>query len=102
MRGPDATKFLQNLCSQDMALFKNEEPDRAAVAACFFNPKGRIMFDALIVKPRLAGQKSEAEIEYWIDIDSETDAVELIKHLKRMALRKKIVINDLSHIIKVF
>lgn len=35
-------------------------------------------------------------------MEAESDARELMTHMKRMALRKKIVINDLSHIIKSF
>ena len=60
------------------------------------------MFDAMIVKPLLAGQKTDDEVEYWIDVSSEEDATDLIKHMKRYALRKKININDISHIIKSF
>jgi len=46
------------------------------------------MFDAMIVKPKLAGQYDE-EIEYWIDAE-DGDAQELKKHLKRYAIRKKL------------
>ena len=57
------------------------------------------MFDTFIVKPKLAGQNDEQEIEYWIDVDSQSDATDLIKHFKKYAIRKNIVINDLSHVI---
>lgn len=58
------------------------------------------MFDAMIVKPKLAGQHEE-EIEYWIDVE-DADALELKKHLKRYGIRKKLQIDDLSHVIKSF
>ena len=58
------------------------------------------MFDPMIVKPKMAGQYDE-EIEYWIDAE-DGDAQELKKHLKRYAIRKKLQINDLSHVIKSF
>ena len=59
------------------------------------------MFDAMIVKPRLAGQSGK-EVEYWIDIDADSDSKVLIKHLKKYAIRKNILVKDLSHIIKAF
>ena len=56
----------------------------------------------MIVKPKLAGQDDPKEVEYWIDVDSQDDAEVLMKHLKKYKLRKKVQINDLSHIIKSF
>ena len=47
------------------------------------------MFDAMVVKPKLAGY-NEKEIEFWIDIDGENDAAELLKHMKRYKMRKKL------------
>jgi folate-binding Fe-S cluster repair protein YgfZ len=82
-----------------MSSFKEE--DRAAIFTAFLNVKGKTMFDAIIVKPKLAGQYGD-EIEYWIDVDGREDATELTKHLKRYGIRKKLQINDLSHIIKSF
>ena len=70
-----------------MSLFKKEQ-DRAALFTAFLNVKGKTMFDAMIVKPKLAGQYEE-EIEYWIDAE-DNDAQELRKHLKRYAIRKKL------------
>ena len=98
VRGPDATKFLQNLTSQDMRIFDNEKPERAAVNACFLNPKGRVLFDAMIVKPQLAGQNGD-EVEYWIDV-ADLDTQDLMLHMKKYALRKKIAVEDISHMIK--
>ena len=85
-----------------MSLFDKENPDRAAIQTTFMTPKGRLMFDAMIVKPRLAGQQDGKEIEYWIDIDADSDSKVLIKHLKKYAIRKNILVKDLSHIIKAF
>ena len=56
VRGPDATSFLQNLTTNDMRIFSKEGSDRAALMTAFLNPKGRVMFDAFVVKPKLAGQ----------------------------------------------
>lgn len=117
VRGPNSTKFLQNLITQDINLFAEEAPNRAAVFTTFLTPKGKILYDAIIVKPLLAaqydqdsadGQKAMTNfenapyIEYWIDVH-EKDAQPLTKHLKRYALRnKEMEIQDISHIIKSF
>jgi folate-binding Fe-S cluster repair protein YgfZ len=68
----------------------------------FLTPKGRVMFDCMIVKPRLAGQNDEGEVEYWIDVEAENDASALMKHLKKYAIRKNLLVNDISHVIKTF
>ena len=45
----------------------------------FLNPKGRILMDGLVVKPKLAGQLEYTEmgdgrdIEYWIDVEKNPD-----------------------------
>jgi folate-binding Fe-S cluster repair protein YgfZ len=83
-----------------MGLFR-KDPDRAALFTGFLNVKGKTMFDAMVVKPKLAGQQ-EDEIEYWIDVQGDEDAQELKNHMKRYAIRKKLKIDDLSHIIKSY
>ena len=42
-----------------MRIFSKEGSDRAALMTAFLNPKGRVMFDAFIVKPKLAGQQGD-------------------------------------------
>jgi hypothetical protein len=37
-----------------MEIFKKEGNDRAALYSAFLNVKGKTMFDAFIVKPKLA------------------------------------------------
>lgn len=103
IQGPDATDFLQNLMTADIRIFEKEGPERAAIFTGFLNVKGKVLFDAIVVKPRLAGQTKESgEMEYWIDVESEEDAPALMKHLKKYALRKKLQISDMSHVIKSF
>jgi hypothetical protein len=41
--------------------------------------KGKVMFDAIVAKPRLANQYKDTE--YWIDV-ADYDADALYKHLK--------------------
>ena len=54
IRGPTATTILQNLITQDMKIFKEEGLSRAAIFTAFLTVKGKVMFDAIIVKPKLA------------------------------------------------
>ena len=82
-----------------MKLFE-ESKERAAIYTSFLSVKGKTMYDAFVVKPRLAGQ-SEDDMEYWVDIHEE-DADPLRKHLRRYAMRKNIQIEDISHIIRPF
>ena len=99
IRGRDATDLLQNTTTQDMGLFKESE-DRAAIYTSFLTVKGKTMYDAIVVKPKLAAQTDE-DMEYWVDIHEE-DIDALRKHLRRYALRKNLQIEDISHIIKSF
>lgn len=99
IRGRDATDLLQNTTTQDMNLFKESE-DRAAIYTSFLTVKGKTMYDAIVVKPKLAAQTDE-DMEYWVDIHEE-DIDALRKHLRRYALRKNLQIEDISHIIKSF
>ena len=80
-------------------MFK-ESQDRAAVYTTFLTVKGKTLYDAIVVKPKLAAQSDE-DMEYWVDIHEE-DIDALRKHLRRYALRKNIKIEDISHIIKSF
>ena len=77
-----------------------ETDDRAAIYTSFLTVKGKTLYDAFVVKPKLAGQSSE-DMEYWVDIDAE-DGEKLRKHLRRYAMRKNIAIEDVSHIIKPY
>lgn len=55
IRGPDASDLLQNIMTQDINIFNKEGPNRAAIATAFLNAKGKVLMDAIVVKPRLAG-----------------------------------------------
>ena len=53
VRGRDSTQILQNTVTNDMRLF-DQNPERAALYTAFLTVKGKVMFDAIIAKPRLA------------------------------------------------
>jgi folate-binding Fe-S cluster repair protein YgfZ len=48
--GEDALSFLQGMITNDMKDLSNE---KVAISSLFLTPKGRIMFDAIIVKSQL-------------------------------------------------
>lgn len=50
--GEDATTFLQGLITNDMNLFQADS-NKAAIFSLFLSPKGRILFDGIIVKSHL-------------------------------------------------
>jgi len=72
----------------DLRLFQTEGEDRAAIYTSLLTVKGKVMFDAIIAKPKLASQ-SEKDMEFWIDVH-EKDAEALLKHLKKYSMRKNI------------
>ena len=49
-----------------MRLFAREA-DRAALYTALLTNKGKVMFDAIIAKPKLASQTDD-DMEYWVDI----------------------------------
>jgi folate-binding Fe-S cluster repair protein YgfZ len=107
VRGPDATDLLQNLTTVDVRNLLEDHPHRAALYTSFLNAKGRVLFDGFIVKPRLAGQGQQVEkvnehddIEYWVDVEKTQDLPELLKHLKKYAMRKRVEFQDLSHVLQ--
>lgn len=83
----------------DMNAFKQET--RGAIFTTFLSVKGKVMFDAMVAKPKLAEQREDGELEYWMDLAQE-DAQDALKHLKKYAIRKKVQIQDISHFIQVF
>ena len=76
-----------------MRLFQRE-PERAAIYSGFLTVKGKMMFDAIIAKPKLASQ-TDQDMEYWIDVHEE-DTEPLLKHLKKYSMRKNIKFEDIS------
>ena len=79
IRGPDAHTFLQGLMTADMNAFKEET--RGAIFTTFLTVKGKVMFDAIVAKPKIAEQVIDGEIEYWMDVAQE-DVQDALKHLK--------------------
>ncbi|CDW76044.1 aminomethyl transferase [Stylonychia lemnae] len=100
IKGADSTKFLQGLISQDMSLFEKDGSDRASIYTSFLNVKGKVLLDGFLAKPLLANQVQD-DTEYWLDV-ADYDVDDLQKHLKKYAIRKKIKVEDISHIISAY
>jgi folate-binding protein YgfZ len=48
--GPDATKFLQGLITQDMNRLATSSHAESAIAACLLSPRGRVLFDLIVYR----------------------------------------------------
>lgn len=100
--GEDASNFLQSMITNDMKLLNDQI---VTIFALFLNPKGRIMFDAMIVKSNLYRfsliLSSDSPVpDFWIDVHNDSKE-DLIKHLTSHCLRKKVIIQDLSDMMGV-
>lgn len=97
LHGDQTQEFLQSLITNDMRHLQpahtNTEPSAqgaAAIFTMFLNKAGRVLYDAIVYKPR-------ADIEtYLIECDRSIDA-DLQTHLKIFRVRKKIDIDVVSN-----
>eukprot|EP01017_Pseudomicrothorax_dubius_P042726 TRINITY_DN7015_c0_g1_i3.p1 TRINITY_DN7015_c0_g1~~TRINITY_DN7015_c0_g1_i3.p1 ORF type:complete len:294 (+),score=48.78 TRINITY_DN7015_c0_g1_i3:147-1028(+) len=99
--GKDAKTVLQGLMTNDMQSFAKRS-DVAAIHGGFLNLSGRIFTDAFVVKPLIfqEGKEVVKEDEYFIDCTQEKKE-ELVNHIKKHALRKKIELFDISDQLQV-
>ncbi|KAL4470403.1 hypothetical protein ABPG74_012014 [Tetrahymena malaccensis] len=93
--------ILQGIQTNDMNLF-SQKSSKAALYTQFLNPQGRIIFDALIVRPQVVvqGELKIKEDEYWIDLESKQGA-DFIKHIKKYCLRKRVSLADFTNKVDV-
>lgn len=80
--GPEATHFLDNLVTNDMALLDSQ----AAMHAALLTPQGKILFEFLVVK---------SPDGFLLETDRAMTA-DLLKRLTIYRLRAKVSLNDLS------
>jgi len=82
----------------DSAMIPDNEKSSMLYSACFLDPKGRIVTDAMLWKRRI---NEEEEEEYLIDVPGDA-ADELLAHLKMYKLRRsKVTIGDESSCMSV-
>ncbi|EAR89419.2 glycine cleavage T-protein (macronuclear) [Tetrahymena thermophila SB210] len=101
LSGKDAKSILQGIQTNDMNLF-SQQSNKAALYTQFLNPQGRIIFDALIIRPQVViqGELKTKEDEYWIDLESKQGA-DFIKHIKKYCLRKRVSLADFTNKVNV-
>ena len=63
----------------------------------FLNPKGKIISDALIIRPIVYEKnvKKLAENELWIDVAAENNT-KLFEHLNRYTWKKKVMLSNMK------
>eukprot|EP00811_Abedinium_folium_P035054 NODE_7882_length_1542_cov_2.260777.p1 GENE.NODE_7882_length_1542_cov_2.260777~~NODE_7882_length_1542_cov_2.260777.p1 ORF type:complete len:378 (-),score=102.83 NODE_7882_length_1542_cov_2.260777:409-1437(-) len=89
--GRGSTKFLQGLCTQDVAAL-SAAPRRCIVPAAFLSAKGRVLCDALV----FAGGPAAEREEFLLDIHSSM-AAPILRLLRRHRLREKFIIENVTH-----
>lgn len=69
---------------------------RIALFTLFLQPKGKVLTDAFVFKPRIYknGKAKYAEEELWLDIDKSAKSA-LKQHLKRHLWRKNATVIDI-------
>lgn len=89
LSGPDASKFLQGLVTNNV-----DASRQTPFYAAFLDARGRVLWDVFVwTWPKLIADKGHWAC--YIEIDqSEADALK--KHLKRHKLRSKVVIEDVG------
>lgn len=87
VHGDQSLEFLQSLITNDMQHLQPDSPaTTTAIYTMFLNKPGRVLYDAIVYKPR-------ADTEtYLIECDRNIDT-ELQKHMKIFRVRKKIDID---------
>mmetsp|Transcript_19816 Transcript_19816/g.28315 ORF Transcript_19816/g.28315 Transcript_19816/m.28315 type:complete len:378 (-) Transcript_19816:3026-4159(-) len=90
--GPETSKFLQGLCSNDVSQLK-VTGDSLAVA--FFNPKGRILATAILhyFKPTIGENDTIHNEEHIVIETSDFYMKTLAQHLPKFKLRSKVKIS---------
>lgn len=91
-------RILQGIFSNDLNIFKLQ-PERKAIHGAFLNEQGRIICDALILRPQVVHDSSpqvmNKEREFWIQVDK-TQLPLVKKHLKKFSLRRKVQMTEIT------
>ena len=54
IEGPDARKLIQGVITNNIdLLYQDSKKEKAALYTMFLNPKGKIIADALVIRPRI-------------------------------------------------
>ncbi|KAF2421539.1 Aminomethyltransferase folate-binding domain-containing protein [Tothia fuscella] len=94
LTGPDTSKFLQGLTTQDI----DPKNRKSTLYTAFLNAQGRVLYDAFLYPHR---QEDSPDEGYMIEVDRSA-AGEFIKHLKRHKLRSEIKIQDVGEQYQIY
>ena len=102
VRGPDATKLLQKITTNDIEKFERDGPSRAALYSGLKTIDHARPFGIIVLKPNLAGQTSD-NMEYWVDI-VKNDVPDFLKYSQEAMekIQAQVTFNDLSSSVKPF
>lgn len=101
--GADAHKTLQNLTTANIENFISN-PSEGLCHTIFLNSTGRIISDAILIKPMVVSQKSGLEASndtLWMELSDELEG-EIRSHIKKHSFRKKIKLEDISNELDIF
>ena len=108
IKGADAKKFLQGLCTNDINQLNSTTKN--CIAAAFLTPQGRVFADAILYYRGLASSSSNSSSSGGSTITTEGDDIiietdkklskKLLQYLKMYKLKSKIEISELGGGIK--
>ena len=83
VRGPDSTKLLQRITTNNLNKFERDGPSRVALYSGLLTEDKALPFGIIILKPRLAGQTPD-NVEYWVDVVKD-DVPDFLRYSKQAA-----------------
>ena len=101
LQGPDLPKVLQGITTSNFDTFLKDK-NKSGQHACFLNSKGKIISDAILIKPlTLKDHKLVPRSEMvWLDV-SKWQAQELTAHIAKYSFKKKVEMIDITNGIKI-
>lgn len=96
VHGPDMSSVLQGITTTNFETFL-ENSNIAGQHTCFLNSKGKILSEALIIKPLTLVNKILAPRTdlVWLDL-SKFQTKALLSHLSRYSFKKKLEVIDIT------
>lgn len=96
LTGKDHSSVLQGLATHDHEAFLANK-DQGISHTAFLNNKGRIITDAMLIKPLSFQQNAflPKNDELWLETYSESEE-EIISHLKKYSFRKEMKVESIS------
>lgn len=93
IKGPQLQKFLQGMITNNIHQLSHNNPQqkqhKLAIYSLFLSSKGKIITDAIIIKPQIyeKGIKKFIKDQLWIQIDKQM-SVGLCDHIRKYTWKK--------------